>query len=148
MTIHGSVLHSTVGVSANTWVDATDVDWGDPSGPSPIGDGTPVTGSGVMVTPWVGSRCRRSRARTPATVPADGACSEPLFIGVRGSGEAPQGAEAYDASNELNNMGAEAALVERGFQAQLGPARAVDTVGLRYPRTASTPWISPPPPSL
>ncbi len=134
VTIHGSVLHSTVGVSANTWIDATDVDWGDPSGPSPIGDGTPVTGSGVMVAPWVGySVPPKPSPPTPAAVPADGACSEPLFIGVRGSGEAPQGNETYDASNELNNMGAEAALVEQGFQAQLGPAQTVDPVGLRYP---------------
>ena len=140
VTIHGSVLHSTLGVSANTWVDATGVDWGDPSGPSPIGDGTPVAGAGVMATPWIGfSAPPKPSPPTPATAPADGACSEPLFIGVRGSGEAPQGTETFDASNELNNMGTEVALVERGFQTQLGAAQAVDPVGLRYPASEVNP---------
>ena len=53
--VHGSILNSGVGVSAgNAYVDATKVDWGDPSGPSPIGTGTAFQGSGVNVMPWVG----------------------------------------------------------------------------------------------
>ena len=64
--VHGKILDSTVGVYANTYVDATGVDWGDPSGPAPIGSGSPVQGEGVVPwTGWTAPRPRRRRRREP-----------------------------------------------------------------------------------
>ena len=78
-TIHGSILNSTVGVYANTYVDATNVDWGSPSGPAPIGSGTPIQGEGVDVAPWVGFVAPPSRRQqSPCQlrrVPASRSCS-------------------------------------------------------------------------
>ncbi len=92
-TIHGKVLNSMVGVAGNdTFVDATDVDWGDPSGPSPLGSGTAYSGGGVMVIPWVGYVAPTIPSNTdPYVPPSTYQCASVAFIGARGSGEAPQG---------------------------------------------------------
>jgi hypothetical protein len=91
-TIHGKVLHSAMGVSSDTYVDATDVDWGDSSGPSPIGSGTPVSGGGVAVEPWVGFVAPPVPANTdPYVPPSTYQCAGVAFIGARGSGQPPQG---------------------------------------------------------
>jgi len=55
--VHGRILDSTLGIAGTADpVDATNVYWGDPSGPAPIGTGVPFTGSGVVVQPWIGYR--------------------------------------------------------------------------------------------
>jgi hypothetical protein len=52
--VHGRILDSTLGIAGTSDpVDATNVYWGDPSGPAPIGTGVPFTGSGVVVQPWI-----------------------------------------------------------------------------------------------
>ena len=90
--IHGKVLDSAVGVYSNSFVDATNVDWGDPSGPGPIGLGTPVNGDGINFFPWVGYEPPPVPASTtdPAPTP-ELTCPSYYFIGARGSGEPPQG---------------------------------------------------------
>jgi Cutinase/Fibronectin type III domain len=138
--VHGSILNSQVGVSSNTWVDATNVNWGDPSGPSPIGTGTPVAGQGVLVVPWVGYVAPPLPPRpqpTPVSLPA---CSDYVFIGVRGSGEPPQNGDPYS-SDEVSNMGARTAGIYNAFLSRLqknstetgNPVPTVKTLGLRYP---------------
>jgi hypothetical protein len=87
-TIHGSLLNDDVGVSGgDTWVDASDVNWGDPSGPAPIGTGTLVEGAAVNIEPWVGEAPPTTPAVTPAATPDNQPCPSVFFIGVAGSGE-------------------------------------------------------------
>ncbi len=77
---------------AMSFVDATNVDRGDPSGPWPIGTGSPYSGGGVLVTPWVGYVAPTVPANTdPYVPPSSYQFASVAFIGARGSGEAPQG---------------------------------------------------------
>lgn len=89
---HGTVRASWSAVSAASFVDATDVDWGSPSGPAPYGTGAPVHGYGVRVLPW------RGHTDVPATASARHqdrpGCTDVRLVGIRGSGEDPRpGAE-------------------------------------------------------
>ncbi len=133
--IHGAILHSTVGVSANTWVDATHVDWGSPSGPAPGGQGTPIQGDGPMVVPWVGWSPPPMPAVTPQPQSPSGDCATALFVGVRGSGEAPLVGETYS-STESANMGSRIPGIFFAFREEfekLSPGSTVRGFGLRYP---------------
>jgi hypothetical protein len=135
VTIHGAILHSTVGVSANTWVDATEVDWGSTSGPAPGGTGTPIQGEGVMVAPWVGWKAPPRPAAPPAPAPQTEPCDNVLFVGVRGSSESPQGSEPYS-STETANMGSRvpgAFFAYREEFEKLHPGETIRAFGLRYP---------------
>ena len=140
----GSILHSTVGVSAKEFLEAREVDWGSASGPSPLGTGTPIEGE-VLAPRWVGF-VAPSKPPPGAAPPAtdETQCRNVLFIGVRGSGESPQGSEPYGA-DELENMGADVGDVEEGLRARLESyARAEHTteeavrpVAIRYPALAT-----------
>jgi hypothetical protein len=133
-TIHGSILSSTVGVSANTYVDATEVNWGSATGPGPKGTGSPIQGDGVFVVPWVGWK-----APPPPNVPAQPQnppveCATALFVGVRGSGETPQGSEKYS-STESANMGSRVPGAFFAFREELEklqPGASIKGFGLRY----------------
>ena len=87
-TWHGAVRATRVGLSAASFVDATDVDWGSTSGPAPYGDGAPVRGVTARVVPW------RGHAPSSATVTAldqgRPPCADVRFVGIRGSGEGPR----------------------------------------------------------
>ncbi len=89
--VHGRILDAVVGVSAVRFVDATNVDWGHPSGPAPHGLGTPIEGDSVLFTPYPGwvPPPRPSIITTDASAPPS-ICASVLFVGVRGSGEDPQ----------------------------------------------------------
>jgi hypothetical protein len=114
----GSILHSTVGVAAEEFAEAAEVNWGSASGPSPIGTGTPIEGA-VLAPRWSGFIAPAKPARGAAPAPPDETeCRDVLFIGVRGSGEAPQGSETY-AAGELQNMGSDVGDVEEGLQRRL-----------------------------
>ena len=139
VSFHGVVSHDQVGVWSMWYVDATNVDWGSPTGPSPIGSGIPVEGDGVVVVPWVGYIAPPVNPGTqepPVTHPA---CPDYEFIGARGSGENPQNGK-YDEEYEPNNMGDEIKLVYSVFYNQMiATTRPGDTppdikpVGMRYP---------------
>jgi len=137
--IHGSILDSETGVSADTAVDASHVYWGTPSGPSPLGTGPAVSPS-VLVVPWVGY--------VPPPIPPDNApttsqpdqseCRDVLFIGLRGSGEAPQ--DSSYSSDELDNMGERIPIVAQGFEHYFDdqvpnktPYSRIRYIGIRYP---------------
>ena len=133
--VRGAILNSAVGLSASTWVDATNVDWGSPSGPAPIGTGTPVNGDGAMVAPWIGWVAPPRPQLPTHTDPPGGSCSDVLFVAVRGSGEPPQGAQSYDA-NELANMGTRVNWAFYGMQdglKDLHPTWTIRPFSLRYP---------------
>ena len=146
VTIHeSSILHSNMGITAITFVEATKVNWGSPSGPSPIGTGTPVQGE-VLVTPWVGYVDPPKPPKPPPPqAPDETTCKSIMFIGARGSGEAPSLGD-FDPTNELNNMGERVRDVERGFQQTLqGQAQSsgsaelqVRPVALRYPALSTS----------
>jgi hypothetical protein len=139
VTIHeSSILQSIQGISAITFVEATKVNWGSPSGPSPIGTGTPVQGE-VLVTPWVGYVTPPKPPKPPPPqAPDETACKNVMFIGARGSGEAPP-LGGFDPANELNNMGERIREVERGFEQGLqGQAQSVRPVALRYPALSTS----------
>jgi hypothetical protein len=142
-TISGAVLHSTVGVSSNQWVDASNVDWGSPSGPAPLGSGTPVQGSGVSFTPWIGFVAPPRPTPPPPTPPSVvPTCPNVLFVGARGSGDWPQGNTSYS-SDETQNMG-RMDQVYHGFTAQLTTLAQTHAglptptpMGLAYPAAAA-----------
>jgi hypothetical protein len=105
VTVHGAILNSTVGVSSNGYVDASNVDWGSPSGPAPIGTGTFIQGSGVQPGPWTGE-VAPSKPNPQIIVPTQPpSCGDVLFIGARGSGEEPQGSPPVYSSNPAEDMG-------------------------------------------
>ena len=91
---HGRVRDCLVGVrSDGSYVDATEVDWGSPSGPAPYGNGLVVEGLGVNVVPWIGYVPAPRPATAPAqSVPEGNAstCARITVLGLRGSGERPQ----------------------------------------------------------
>ncbi len=122
-TVHGAILNSTVGVSASdSYVDASGVDWGSPSGPSPIGTGTPIRGEGVYVTPWVGYVAPPRPAPVSFTPATFNNCTKFVVISARGSGEAPQGDPPSYSSNE-DGMGA------RGYNAFYGLRQRMEAFG-------------------
>lgn len=89
--IHGRIIDAHVGVWSQTYVDATHVDWGDPSGPAPHGSGPEVVGGGIVALPWVGWVAPQLPPRTPAGTTPDIAagCKQVMFLAVRGSSENP-----------------------------------------------------------
>ncbi len=136
----GAIVHSTVGVSSAEFVEAAEVEWGSASGPSPFGSGTAIEGE-VLATRWVGFAAPAKPA--PGSSPEqtdETTCGQVLFLGVRGSGESPQGAKPY-AANEMENMGARVPAIEAGVRAKLESyASGHDTtelpvrpVAIRYP---------------
>jgi hypothetical protein len=140
VTIHGSVLNSTVGVSSSTYVDATEVNWGSPSGPQPAGSGTPVKDDGAWVTPWVGYT-EPSETGTASWQPSPVACSDFVVIGARGSGEPPQGAPPTFSDNQ-SGFGEHDAEAYEGFEAAMEKSGYTSTefepLGLHYPAVSVT----------
>jgi hypothetical protein len=136
---HGRVLGSTTGVSSNTYVDATGVDWGAPSGPWSTGAGTPIIGSTVDALPWAGWVAPAlPPPSSPGTTPdATAGCRQVMFLGVRGSGESPY-EQADDAgyTSWLDGFGARVAKVYDGFGAAMTAsghaAESRKGIGLRY----------------
>jgi hypothetical protein len=123
--VHGKILNSSVGVSSNDYVDATNVDWGSPSGPAPAGTGTPISGDGVDVLPWVGYVAPPPPAPVPdGTSPSNqdpndvaAGCKRVMFLAVRGSGEAPTNSDSdADYNNWLSGFGSRVWTMYQGFQ--------------------------------
>ncbi|MDF1706225.1 MAG: S-layer homology domain-containing protein [Aeromicrobium sp.] len=86
----GSVRDCGVGVSSSHAFDARGVDWGSPSGPFPYGTGSAAHGESVVVAPWVGMDPPPRPALAARQAPVQRTtCPDVMFVGVRGSGEAP-----------------------------------------------------------
>ena len=141
-TVRGKITQSGVGVSSDTYVDARSVDWGSPSGPAPSGSGTPVAGSGVDYSPWVGytpppNPPEPSGPSTPSAPVAKFSCA--LFIGVRGSGELPQDGDPYD-SAPFSGLGEKVGGVYDAFKARLAARniQAGTPLALDYPAASAT----------
>jgi hypothetical protein len=117
VSIHGAVLSSTVGVSSNGYVNASKVNWGSPSGPAPVGMGTPIQGEGVQPGPWIGETLPAKPAKIILPPVPERGCTELIFIGARGSGELPQGGEDYD--DPIEDMGEKVKGVYEGFKREL-----------------------------
>ena len=91
-TFHGSVATSGFGIrGGGNYVDAIGVDWGDPSGPAPIGSGVGYSGAGVYLVGWAGSTPPPPPSVPPHVSTTHDCSKDVVFIGARGSGEAPQG---------------------------------------------------------
>ena len=146
--VHGRITNSTIGVrSPTSFVDASEVDWGHPSGPAPVGTGTPIQGDGVYVATWVGM----PPAPPPPNdepIPADTSpatdtqsCADIVVVTVRGSGEGPQGeAPGYGFAESDDKLIAVDGAVGRsydmyyGFKQQLALENdeTVDVRALKY----------------
>ena len=146
--VHGRITNSTIGVrSPSSFVDASEVDWGHPSGPAPVGTGTPIEGDGVYVATWVGM----PPAPPPPSdepIPADTSpatdtqsCADIVVVTVRGSGEGPQGeAPGYGFAESDDKLIAVDGAVGRsydmyyGFKQQLALENdeTVDVRALKY----------------
>jgi hypothetical protein len=133
--IHGAILNSQVGLSTETFVDATEVDWGDPSGPSPIGSGSAIQGTGAFVTPWIGYVQPPRPPVSPAPPLEFSDCRDFFVIGARGSGEAPQGDPPVYSDN-ADGFGSRAYDAYYGFKNYLSSFGHSDSdyklLGLRY----------------
>jgi hypothetical protein len=137
--IRGKVLDSDIGVASNSAVvDARNVDWGDPSGPAPMGSGTSISGDWILVTPWVGY----VPPSVPpyqyyASTPTQLECRDVLFIAARGSGEPPQSEPPYS-GEPWQNMGSKVPPVRWGLEDRLAEQFPADTpeireIALEYP---------------
>jgi hypothetical protein len=136
VTIRGAILHSTVGVSSHAYVEATDVNWGSPSGPAPFGTGTPIEGE-VLAKPWVGYVAPPVPSEPPYEAPSEkfANCGDYFVIGARGSGEDPQGNPPVYSSNEdgfgTRNYNAYYGL-KKVIEAYGVPESDFNVLGLRY----------------
>ncbi|WP_188113632.1 cutinase family protein [Nocardioides humilatus] len=132
---HGRLTDVLDGVSSQGYLDATNVDWGDPSGPSPWGEGYSTNGT-VIFTPWVGYVAPPRPPTAPGQVLEEDDCTDVLFIGVRGSGEAPQGEnDAMYQPDGINAFGEKIWPTYTEFTeaiAQERPGTTVRPVGLEY----------------
>ena len=122
-------------------VIARNVDWGSPSGPRPLGpDGTTVEGS-VAVVPWVGyiTPPPPEPVADGTTSAATDRCKDVMFLGVRGSDEAPRNTDADSAYASWDDgMGDKVTPVYQAFAGWMG-ANTTKTwkgIGLRYPAMA------------
>ena len=135
---HGSVVTSAFGVAAGDgYVDATNVDWGSASGPSPIGSGVGYSGDGVNVMPWLGYVAPTPLPGNPYRTPATNPCANIYFVAVRGSSETPQGDPASygDPGSSDDGIGSRARDVLVGLQAEIqqySPSTKIKTFGLHY----------------
>jgi hypothetical protein len=141
--VHGSVATCGVGVAGgNDYLDATNVDWGSSSGPSPVGTGVPYSGAGVEVLPWVGYvPPARPVTAPPQAPPAPGDpdynCTSYAVLGLRGSGEEPQPASdgSYPSTDPNAFAGARVYNIYYGFQQALHQAdstKSVKITGIKY----------------
>ena len=127
--IHGSVALSSFGVSgSDDYLDATGVDWGDASGPSPIGTGVGYSGDGVLVAGWKGWVQPTPKTPTSYTANTSNQCARIAFIGARGSGEGVQldadpaftnPDNGWDESDYNNVIGSRVAMVLKGLTTEL-----------------------------
>jgi hypothetical protein len=124
VTIHGAILHSTVGISSHAYVEATDVNWGSSSGPAPFGTGTPIEGE-VLAKPWVGYVAPPIPPEPPYEAPSEkfANCGDYFVVGVRGSGEEPQGNPPVYSSNQ-DGFGA------RDYNAYYGLKKVIEAYGV------------------
>ena len=89
--IHGAILASANAVTANAYVDATNVDWGSSTGP-----GSKVQGD-VVYSPYVGEQAPSAPTSPPVATPqpvdstTGQSCAGFLLIPVAGSGELGNG---------------------------------------------------------
>lgn len=143
----GSVEASTAGLDSDGFADARDVDWGSPTGPAAFGTGAAVRGYGALVVPWAGFT-----PTTGSTWLAEDApqvpCVDVVLVGARGSGEAPQGTEAYEDA-AFGGTGVPTFGVLHGAYAtvqEARPATSFAVVPVRYaaagypPADASVDW--------
>jgi hypothetical protein len=105
----GAVTNSTKGAVSAGYLNATNIDWGSPSGPAPYGTGVPVEGDGLNVIPWAGySSPEHGTAEPPQPWDDRSACAPVVFIGLRGSGQEPQGEALAQAAEKLRQPLAQA----------------------------------------
>jgi len=120
---HGAVRDCITGVSAQSYFDARDVQWGGDFGPGV--DGNPAIQGQVEVFPWVGTVVPAVVENIPAPAPLP-ACKKYLLIGLRGSGEsAPLGGMLSTLFSSLDS-GLQADEIER-LQAAAEEGEVVDT---------------------
>ncbi|MCB0868949.1 MAG: cutinase family protein, partial [Solirubrobacterales bacterium] len=139
--INGRILHSTYGIEAgDSVVDARNVDWGDPSGPAPIGTGTSISGEGVVAVPWVGYEPLPDPVLDPPSPiePQDTTCRDAVFIGLRGSSEQPQGdAVTSTGTSDESLIGNRLSPIFDRMKSRLkqlrGEGADIRVVGIRYP---------------
>ena len=142
--LHGSVVTSGFGVAggSDVYVDATEVDWGDLSGPSPIGTGVGFSGVAVQVAPWVGAVEPAPPSNpTQYVPPTNYDCTDIAFIGARGSGEDPQGQDSIDSASDENLFGTRVDGIYQRLVSQLhrlGQFPTIKPLGVRYEAAGAT----------
>ena len=132
----GSFQEVGTAISSEYFVDATNVDWGDPSGPGPYGTGYAVSGGGVLVVPWIGwVPPPVPPPPPPPPPPADPECFDVVVLGARGSDESPQNTP-YSSWSDETGLGSRVGLATSLFVQRLNelePTLSVTRRGVRYP---------------
>jgi hypothetical protein len=137
--LRGSVETSAFGVRGgdDVVVDATEVEWGDASGPAPIDSGVGYSGRAVLVAPWVGWVAPTPPAN-PARYdpPSSHVCRDIAFIGARGSGQGPQDWLAIDAASATDLFGTQVWQIYNQFDSNV--ADTIKPMGVPYPAVGAT----------
>ena len=131
----GSFQEVGTAISSEYFVDATNVDWGDPSGPGPYGTGYAVSGGGVLVVPWIGwVPPPVPPPPPPPPPPADPECFDVVVLGARGSDESPQNTP-YSSWSDETGLGSRVGLATSQFVQRLNelePTLSVTRRGVGY----------------
>ncbi|MFN8167714.1 MAG: cutinase family protein [Candidatus Nanopelagicales bacterium] len=139
VSVRGAIAGNSQGVVTDSvsYVDAVFVDWGSTTGPSPVGSGDSVAGT-VTYFPWIGYVAPPAPGPDPQPqTPVDETCKDVLVVGVRGSGEAPQGPPpSYGIGTaDSDGFGARSWDAYLGYQdklLQLRPGTTFREYGIRY----------------
>jgi hypothetical protein len=134
--VRGSITDSTRGIRTDSWVDALYVNWGSAAGPG--GDGSPTVEGPATYAPWHGYVMEPEP--TPSVQPQEPQakeCKDVLVVGLRGSGELPQGPPPdYGFKPDDNDgFGSRAWDAYYGFQTELRKTHQNVTIreyGIRY----------------
>jgi hypothetical protein len=134
--VRGRILDSLQGVRTDSLVDALYVDWGSDTGPAPGGSGASVEGP-VMYVPYQGYKLpTETVSEEYPQIPQDNSCKDVLVVGLRGSGEDPQGPPPnYGLNADNDGFGSRSWDAYYGFNRRLQQLREGTTVrqyGIRY----------------
>jgi hypothetical protein len=128
----GRIVLTELGADApsGAQLDVRNVDWGNPNGPAPWGDGTRVQGQGLLVYPWAGAPALPPPAAEPA--PQPGPCADVLMIGVDGSSQSPPQTTVDSEDNPVPLYG-EMRNLYGALRDGLAPDRKLRVMELEYP---------------
>lgn len=125
----GAISSANHGIHSDAFFDGRSIDWGTGA----VGPGSLVSGT-VLVMPWVGYVMPPPPAPAPAhPVASTLQCYDVVFVGARGSGEAPKGSAPYSSDESgLGDRTLSAYWGVRDYLAEVRPDWTIKRRGVRY----------------